>query len=131
MLDHPRPCPPPVRRLSRSTAGIAALPSHLYRRTGYGAIGAEDAAITLLGAPLRVAARADVEPLAGVCGHDLCLGKPALWAGDDGITGWYQGHQEVPLAGSYRSRMGGSEHQRLARRMEPMQAVGKPVVAVI
>jgi hypothetical protein len=53
----------------------------LYRRTGHGAIGAEHAAVTGLGAQQRVAACTLMKIDAGICWHGLGLLVPALRTG--------------------------------------------------
>jgi len=68
-----------------ASAWAAAIPMLLNRRALHRTEGAEDAAVTRLGAQHRSAVAAFVEKLAGIRGHGFLLGEAAIRAGQDGF----------------------------------------------
>ena len=75
--------PSAIKCLPQRSAAMA-LSTFLYRRAGYGAVGAEHAAIAWLWFQQDMAALAFVKPLAGVGGHGFSVGMAAVRAGQRG-----------------------------------------------
>src|SRR5690349_16319162 len=86
-----------IARAPGSAAARAALSAFLNRRTGYRAVGAEDAAVSRPRAQHRAAALAFVEDDAGIRRHRLRLREPARRAGEGRAP--LDGHRRCPAEG--------------------------------